>query len=338
MLKKMKNKRVGEKPLVSVIIPTFNEEEDLGKCLNSIIKQDLKNRIEVLIVDDDSTDNTVKIAKSYQKRINLRILRNGTRDAEKGKKIGLMKAKGQFFMYFDADMEYADKNWVRVSTKPLIENKKIVGVLSRFKANKNQNSLTRCLSYDIFQRDPIFIAFTPNIFKTVIEKEGSCYLCKFETDSIPAQGSCLYRTEVLKKVFSKEPYLMDNDVPVKLVKKGYNLFAFCPQVGIYHYLLKNIVELFKKRMRGVQKTYIAHLEKREYKWINLENKRNMPLLALWIIYTNTLIAPIIYSIYKSFKYKDTACLYESLINSVSTNTLIYGFLKSKKGLNTLFKL
>ncbi len=143
---------------------------------------------------------------------------------------------------------------------------------------------------------------------------------------------------MIKKLFRNNPFLMDNDVPVKLVKEGYTFFAFCPQAKVYHFLLKNLKELFRKRMRGVLKTYMAHLPTREYKWINLGEKKNILLLGLWIIYANSFIPAAVYGIYKSLKNKDSACLYEPLITIVSTDALIYGFLKSKKSMGALLKV
>jgi hypothetical protein len=131
---------------------------------------------------------------------------------------------------------------------------------------------------------------------------------------------------------------MDNDVPVILVRKGYNLFAFAPQVRIYHSLLKNLAELKKKRLRGVTKTYMNNLPKREYKWLSLDKKSNILLLGLWVLYANLFIPAAIYGIYKSIKNRDIACMYEPLITLVSTDSLIHGFFKSGSRLKNLFKL
>lgn len=329
---------MSSKLLISLVIPAYNEEEFLAQCLISIENQTISKKIEVIIVDDDSTDKTVSIAKSFSNRLNVKVIRNGTHDAEKGKKMGLMQAKGKFFMYLDADMELADKNWADEISKPLIKNNSIIGSLARFKPKHNQNALTRCISYDIFQRDPLFIFLTPDIKETIQSKKEDYFICKFQIDKIPCQSLCLYRTDVLKKTFKDYPFLMDNDVPVVLVKKGYNLFAFSPKVGIYHNLLGSLTELFKKRMRGVLKTYMAHLPKREYKWLNLEKKRNIFLLGLFVTYANLIFPATLYGIYKAFKYKDTACISEPLITLVSTDALIFGFFKSKKGVKSLFKI
>jgi len=326
-------------PLVSIIIPTYNEEKHIWQCLNSIASQDYPlNKIEILIVDDDSTDRTLDIARKYQKKLNIRILRNGAHQAEIGKKIGLMKCRGEFFMYFDADMAFADKNWIKISVSPLLKDKRVIGTLASFGVNKNHNALTRCISYDIFQRDPIFIFLTQDIKKTIIEKKENYYLCRFALDKIPSQSLCLYRTKILQKIFSKEKHLMDNDVPVKLIKKGYDLFAFTPQVRIYHYLIGKLKELWLKRMRGVNQTYLANFEKREYKWIDMGKKKNIIKLALFIAYANLILPASVYGLYKTLKHEDIACLYEPLITLVSTDALIYGFLTNKKGLQSLIAL
>ena len=121
---------------------------------------------------------------------------------------------------------------------------------------------------------------------------------------------------------------MDNDVPVILVKNGYDKFAYCPQIGIYHYYFSNLKELVKKRLKGV-KTYTTHGD-REYKWINTSKTSNIILLAYWIIYSNIIIPEFIASIYNFIKYRELAFLYRPIVSLLITDTMIYGFLKRSK--------
>lgn len=85
-------------PLVSIIITTRNEQRFLEECLQSIKNQTYKN-VEILVVDNNSGDNTKKIAMRYTKNVfNLGPERSSQRNA------GVEKAKGDYIIYLDADM------------------------------------------------------------------------------------------------------------------------------------------------------------------------------------------------------------------------------------------
>lgn len=60
-------------PLVSVIVPIYNVEQYLHRCLNSLAHQTL-NEIEIIVIDDGSTDNSLNIAKSFEKNIQINLL------------------------------------------------------------------------------------------------------------------------------------------------------------------------------------------------------------------------------------------------------------------------
>ena len=87
-----------EAPLVSIIIPTFNSQKDLEKCLKSI-KHQTYAKTETIIVDRYSTDGTVRTAKKFGTRI---FQRNFERS--KAKNYGAQRAKGQFLLFIDSDM------------------------------------------------------------------------------------------------------------------------------------------------------------------------------------------------------------------------------------------
>jgi len=85
-------------PLVSVIITTKNEEKNIENCLKSIIRQTYKN-IEIILVDNYSTDKTREIARKYTDKI---YLKGPERSAQRN--YGAQKAKGKYFLFLDADM------------------------------------------------------------------------------------------------------------------------------------------------------------------------------------------------------------------------------------------
>jgi glycosyltransferase involved in cell wall biosynthesis len=93
-----------DKPLVSVVIPTFNSEKTIGKCLDSIKNQTYKN-VEIIIVDKNSNDKTVEIAKRY----GARVFVVDAKERSEQKNFGIKKAKGKYVLFLDSDMELTPK-------------------------------------------------------------------------------------------------------------------------------------------------------------------------------------------------------------------------------------
>ena len=90
-------------PLISVIIPIYNVEKYLGKCLDSIVNQTLHN-IEIICVDDGSTDNSLNIAKSYANNDNrFLVLHQANKKQGAARNTGLMYARGTYIQFLDAD-------------------------------------------------------------------------------------------------------------------------------------------------------------------------------------------------------------------------------------------
>lgn len=92
-----------EKPLVSVIIPVFNVSEYIDKCLISVVNQSYHN-LQIIIVDDGSTDNSKSICRKWEKfdnRVEFYQKENG--GLSDARNYGLKKAKGKFVSFVDSD-------------------------------------------------------------------------------------------------------------------------------------------------------------------------------------------------------------------------------------------
>ena len=110
-----------EKIKISVVIPVFNEENTIVSILKKINEQNIPNiDIEIIIINDGSTDNSLKIIEEnsnlYSKLINLKV--------NKGKggavKEGLKSASGEFILFQDADLEY-DPSEYPILFRPILE-------------------------------------------------------------------------------------------------------------------------------------------------------------------------------------------------------------------------
>ena len=109
-------------PLITVIVPVFNGEATLGTALQSLLDQSWQ-ALEILIVDDCSTDETLKIATDWAERDSrIRVLRNHTNQgAYAARNTGLVAAKGEFITTHDAD-DWSHCQKIELQVNALIDN------------------------------------------------------------------------------------------------------------------------------------------------------------------------------------------------------------------------
>lgn len=94
---------------ISIIIPMFNGERYVRKCLSSILSQSLR-QFEVIIIDDGSTDNSFEIAKQYsEKDKRVRVIRQKNSGPVCARVKGLKEIKGEYFTFCDIDDYYSSK-------------------------------------------------------------------------------------------------------------------------------------------------------------------------------------------------------------------------------------
>lgn len=107
-------------PLVSIIIPAYNEERYIGLCLKSILSQ-LYPNFEVIFIDDGSKDKTRQIASNFK---GIKIFYQNHKGSGAARNLGARKAKGKILVFADADMTF-DKNYISNLIKPILEGKTI---------------------------------------------------------------------------------------------------------------------------------------------------------------------------------------------------------------------
>lgn len=173
--------------LVSIIIPVYNTEKYLNKCLDSIINQTYKN-LEIIIVDNCSTDNSFEIAKKYQsndKRIKL--YKENKKSVTLARKLGIENANGKYICTIDSD-DYIDEGFIETLLKTaLLTNADIVQCSFKCEDAKN----------DIY----VFENFIENIYD-----EGYDVLLKWMNGNMHFGSQIftkLFKAEIIKDVFNK---------------------------------------------------------------------------------------------------------------------------------------
>lgn len=302
-------------PGISVIIPAYNEEKRLPGCLKSIKSQDYRGNLELLIVDDNSTDNTVKVAK----RFGAKVLKNGSHNIEIGKSIGFQNAKHDFIFLIDADNTLPSKEWLSRSMSALQENPDAVGAqASWFEYKQNHPAADRyCELFGI--NDPVvyYIGKRDKLMHTedrwtlpgkVIKDTEDYSLVEFDKDTLPTLGSQGFLAK--KNLFFKtnyKPHFFHIDSNLELVEQGHNRFLMM-KFGVVHNHCKTLGQFTKKLHRNMR-LFLKNRKIKRYKY-----KTNSLRTLLVILSMVTLIRPTYHSIRGYLRKKDPAWFLHPLLS------------------------
>ena len=197
----------------SIIIPAFNAEKTIGKCLESVILQKPGFSFEIIVVDDGSKDKTFEVAKSFRKATVLRQKNAGPAVARNN---GAKKAKADNLVFLDSDC-VVSKNWLKEIINPLEKNS-IAGVQGIYK-NRQKELIARFVHLEIEQR------YEKMAKQKFIDFSGS------------------YSAAYKKKVFQKmngfdESFPMasgeDTDFSFRVSEAGYKM-VLRPEAFVYHF-------------------------------------------------------------------------------------------------------
>lgn len=175
-------------PKVSVIIPVYNVEKYLRECLDSVINQTLKD-IEIICVDDGSTDSSLSILKEYAQKDNrVVVLTQKNLHAGIARNTGLNIATGEWVHFLDSD------DWVELNTYE---------ELYKIATSQDANVIKfKCYSYDDKKKEIMDWAYTDirnipdEFFDNYLTIDDNCKQFLYLPDS-PWSG--LYNLEFLKK-------------------------------------------------------------------------------------------------------------------------------------------
>lgn len=112
------------KGLISIIIPVYNTEKYLKECVESVLAQTYK-KIEIILIDDGSTDNSYNICKKLSvnnKEYSIKIIHIENSGVSKARNIGIKHAKGEYLCFLDSD-DYLDDDYLEIMFNTLNKGK-----------------------------------------------------------------------------------------------------------------------------------------------------------------------------------------------------------------------
>src|SRR5450830_1538805 len=221
-------------PLISILIPARNEAENISRCLKSLLKQDYTN-LEIIVLNDNSTDGTSKVVKGIAKKDNRVRLVEGAplEEGWTGKNFSAHQlakyAKGEYFIFTDADTLHFPKT-VSSAFGALITTK--VDALS------------------IYPRQ-IMVTFAERMAVPIINIALQCFIpfilikkSKSPLFSTAIGQFMMFKREVYEKIGGYESikgHMVDDIQISKRVKKsGYKFMVFDGRNTIYCRMYKNL--------------------------------------------------------------------------------------------------
>lgn len=202
-------------PLLSIIIPTYNEEKDISQAIKSLQKQSYK-KFEIIIVDDGSTDETTRVVSEFE---GVRVLRQNHKGPGAARNLGARNANGEILILVDADMTF-DKDYLKNLIKPIIE-KNVLGTEEQIQNSTNDKNIwSRC--WGKLRTNPnnkkgkIFRAIKKDEFLRLggfDSKHGyaddQTFLFKYNLKSDIAEGAICYHNnpETLAEVYNQSKWL-----------------------------------------------------------------------------------------------------------------------------------
>jgi glycosyltransferase involved in cell wall biosynthesis/SAM-dependent methyltransferase len=213
----------GHDPEVTIVVPVFNGAASIESCIRSILELGYpRGRMEVIVVDNGSTDGTASILDGY--RTDVRILRESRRGAGAARNRGILEARGRLIAFTDADCT-VDRDWLAHLLPPLSEaDVGIVGgqILALRPCNRIERFGERIHDH-----------------RRAIEDFSPGYAITMNWAS---------RASVLREVGLFDAGLMrgqDVNLAHRIQQAGYRL-AYSPQARVYHRNERSLFGLFRE--------------------------------------------------------------------------------------------
>lgn len=254
--------------LISVIVPVYNVEEYIERCIESIIKQTYNN-IEIILIDDGSKDKSNEICDIYaQKDKRIKVIHKENEGVSKARNVGLDIAKGEYIVFIDSD-DYVETNYINTLYELSLENNSDITICGVKDENINGNILNE-------SKDTTKKMLKKETLKELLNEEYFNCVC----------WAKIYKKKIIGNVRFNENMKIaeDFDFLYKIID-NVNIVYLDTTKKLYHYLSRNGsairsgfneswkrgIELNEKIINDVSKEYpdiIDYAIKRYFRVIN----------------------------------------------------------------------
>ena len=160
---------------ISVIIPVYNGEKYIRKCLDSVINQ-TKKEIEIVVVNDGSADNTESIIKEYKDK-RIKYFKNTNHGIGYSRNFGVSKSSGKYIMFLDSD-DYIDKDECKLLYEKCLEDDLDISICDFYKVYNNN-----LIEVNLGDFKSSSLKDNPDIITEFLNPWGKLYNKKILTDN-----------------------------------------------------------------------------------------------------------------------------------------------------------
>lgn len=323
-------------PSISIVIPTLNAGSVLENCLKSIsIQKYPQSKVEVIVADGGSTDDTIAISKKYGAKVILNKLKTG----EAGKAVAVKVSKGDLIALIDSDNILPNNHWFTDMVKPFHDAEIILSEPIRYTYRRKDPPLTRYFAL-LGMNDPICLfignydrySYITNRWTDLkfFEEPKDGYLkITLNHEPIPTIGAngTVFRREYLQKAIKNSDYLFDIDILIKLIHEEGSVKIAKVHIGIIHTFVENDAsKFFRKQLRRINDMSFHQSQKnRDIDW-----EGSFMTGILKFIISCLIVVPILYQTVIGYIRKpDPAWLFHPVACYSTLFIYVFGWLRGK---------
>lgn len=284
---------------ISTIVPVYNVEKYLTKCIDSIINQTYKD-LEIILVDDGSTDNSGQICDQYAKKDNrIKVIHKENGGLSDARNVGIKNSTGEYLSFIDSD-DYIDKDMIECLYNAITNTNSDIAVCGKYIEGetgkyylKNVNSqlkiydskeaLKSILTNNLIDVSACDKLFIKTLFKDIqfpknkyFEDMGTIYKLIDLCNSIVHIGSAKYHYIQRQDSITKTKFDMRyNDLYehmnqlIELINKKYNYLT----EYVLSYQLQNLITIITEYHNSINEDKENYIEIRNKAYKELKNNK-----------------------------------------------------------------
>ncbi len=306
-----------QQPTISIVHGLLNTEIWLWRrSLEALKDQNYpRHKIEHIVIDGGSSNGADHLAHDYGCRVIRRPdLRN---DGAARMGLGIKQTKGDIILFLEPDNIIVGKNWLNEMVRPFIEHSEVIGTFSKYNNAESWMPLfTRyCSLFGI--NDPVvhYLGKSDKLprYKSqydkgeLITEKQSYSVVRFTKDSLPTLGDNghMVRRKPFQRVVRDPYHYLHTDAFIELLSLGYRTYGVVNN-SIIHYTGTSIMEFIRRRALYKKLYYDNSRHTRRYYIFNIRSQRDRLNLAKFILYSLTIVEPLMESIRGFISVRDIA--------------------------------